>query len=100
MTRKKDTDTEGAIEADEAGVRISGGQGADWLRAGGTLYLPLASQFGVFSVSAHVFSGRNTGRSARLNAGMVLKLYSRGRGGISIVLYHQAPVNSNLWIAQ
>lgn len=64
----------------DADVRISGGQGADWLRAGGTLYVPLASQFGIFGGAAHVFSGRNIGRSTRLNAGVVLKVFSRGRG--------------------
>ncbi|MBX2928051.1 MAG: hypothetical protein KF852_09470 [Saprospiraceae bacterium] len=63
-----------------ADVRISGGQGADWLRAGGTLYVPLASQFGIFAGAAQIFSGRNIGRSTRLNAGVVLKVLSRGRG--------------------
>lgn len=38
-----------------ADVRISGGQGADWLRAGGTLYVPLVFQFGIFAGAGHVF---------------------------------------------
>jgi len=61
-------------------ARISGGQGADWLRAGGVLYVPVSARFGAFAGVAHIFTGRNIGQSTRLNAGAVLKLVSKQAG--------------------
>ncbi len=61
--------------------RVNAGRGSDWLRAGGVLYVPVTSRFGVFGGGAYVFSGRNIGQATRLNTGVVWKLRSRRAQG-------------------
>ena len=53
--------------------RIGGGSGSSWLRIGGTVYIPVKENFGVFVGGAKFISGKNIGEAARVNVGFVLK---------------------------
>lgn len=55
-------------------VQVSGGSGSDWLRMGGTIYIPVYAGIGVFGSIAYLPTGRNIGQSTRLNTGIVYKL--------------------------
>lgn len=52
---------------------ISGGEGASWVRTGGTLYWQVTRSFGVFTGGAYLLSGKNIGQAGRVNLGLVYK---------------------------
>lgn len=54
-------------------TRISGGSGAQWLRIGGSLYLPVVERLGIVLGSSRILSGRNIGLSTRWNVGVVYR---------------------------
>jgi len=54
-------------------TRISGGAGAQWLRVGGTLYVPLSAGVGIVLGSSRILSGKNIGLSTRWNTGIVYR---------------------------
>ncbi|MCB0557494.1 MAG: hypothetical protein H6573_25915 [Lewinellaceae bacterium] len=60
-------------------TQIAGGAGSQWLRIGGSLYLPLSSNFGIVFGGARILTGRNIGLSTRWNAGVVYR-WDRRRG--------------------
>lgn len=55
-------------------TQILGGAGSNWVKAGGTIYIPIIQQLGVFVGGSRIFSGRNIGLSNRINAGLVVKM--------------------------
>ncbi len=54
--------------------RILAGAGSDWLRAGGTLYIPVTPALGWIGGGAFFLDGRNIGLSSRWNTGLVIRL--------------------------
>ncbi|MCB9293513.1 MAG: hypothetical protein H6559_10370 [Lewinellaceae bacterium] len=52
---------------------MSGGSGSQWLRIGGTLYVPVIVSIGLVFGGARILSGRNIGLSTRWNAGVVYR---------------------------
>ncbi len=59
----------------DADTRISGGEGAQYVKIGGTFYYAVTPKFGAFIGGAHFMSGRNVGKASRLNVGMVYKQF-------------------------
>ncbi len=55
-------------------TQISGGAGSDWLRIGGTVYIPVVPSFGIVLGGARTLSGRNIGLSTRWNVGGVYRM--------------------------
>lgn len=56
-----------------ADTQVSGGSGSQWLRIGGTLYVPVIAGIGLVFGGARILSGRNIGLSTRWNAGVVYR---------------------------
>lgn len=54
-------------------IQVSGGSGAQWLRIGGALYVPVIANFGIVLGGARILSGRNIGLSTRWNVGVVYR---------------------------
>lgn len=57
----------------QADNSLGAGNGTSFLKIGGTFYYALSPQFGMFLGGAHLFTGRNIGKSTRLNVGAVYK---------------------------
>ena len=55
---------------------VTGGSGSDWLRIGGTLYVPVPGiqGLGVVGNFAQIVNGKNIGLSSRYGAGLVYRL--------------------------
>ncbi|MCO6491606.1 MAG: hypothetical protein J5I98_24535 [Phaeodactylibacter sp.] len=56
-----------------ADTQVSGGSGSQWLRIGGTLYVPVIAGIGLVFGGARILSGRNIGLSTRWNTGVVYR---------------------------
>lgn len=52
---------------------IGAGEGSDWIKLGGTLFVPAGRRLGFFGGVAHYLSGRNIGKGTRWNAGLVVR---------------------------
>ena len=59
-------------------TRIAEGSGSDWLRIGGTLYVPLRAGLGLTAGFAGILDGRNIGLSRRWHAGIVQRIHWLG----------------------
>ncbi len=59
----------------DAGVddRIRGGAGSNWVKVGGSIYVPVTPYFGLNLNGAHFLSGKNIGLSTMLFTGIILK---------------------------
>jgi hypothetical protein len=53
---------------------ITGGSGSDWIRLGGTLYIPIVDSLGIVGNYARILDGKNIGLSNRYGAGIVYRL--------------------------
>ena len=58
-----------------AGVddRIRGGSGSNWIKVGGSLYVPLTPYFGLNLGAGHFLTGKNVGLSTAIFGGIILK---------------------------
>ncbi len=52
---------------------IAAGEGSDWIRTGGTLYVPVVPALGVYLNGAFVLDGENVGLSRRFGMGVVVR---------------------------
>lgn len=52
---------------------LGAGEGSDWLRTGGTLYVPVSPAFGAYLNGAFVLDGENVGLSKRYGVGVVVR---------------------------
>ncbi len=54
-------------------TNLQAGEGSDWYKVGGTIYVPVGKSFGTFVSGAAFLGGRNIGLANRINAGFLVK---------------------------